>query len=311
MAKPVSNFNWASNANYATGPDNGTATKVAPSSGDIQNGFIRNTAAIAQTMNWVLGTAIKEWLTYLAGLAADSEFLADLEARAWDFDNTVHVDGAFTTSSTATIAGTLTASGAAHVIGSLDVDTDLNVDGLAVIDGTALISGNTTLGGTLTMPSRTVTRAIPLTFSTGAYNNAGVHQPQGYLNKQGIHFWGDDLGGQYFRPNMSFTIPRGCTLTQVSLVGAKAAAASTDPSVTLYLAVGNSVDNTTTNKGSTTLNSTTGSQRTITVSSPVVSDQFTQYVIELVPSQGSGSGDTDRIAWIDISYTTTHADENV
>jgi hypothetical protein len=313
MAKPVNNFEFATDTNYATGPDSGTPTKVAPSSGEIDSGFVRGTAAVAQHTNYLFGE-IEDWLGYVAGMASDSEFLADLlaslEAESWVFSQPVTVTtdlnvnddlgvgDKLTVAGTSELGGLVTAQSNLHVLGSLDVDT-------------GLVSGALTLGSTLTMPSRTVTRSIPLTFSPGYFNNAGVFQPQGYLNKQGLHFWGDDLGGGYFRPNMSFTVPRGATLTQVVLVGAKAAAASTDPSVELFLAVGNSVDNTTTSKGSTTLTSTTGSQKTINVSSPVVSDQFTQYVIELVPSQTSGSGDTDRISWIDISYTTTHADENV
>ena len=45
------NFSWATNANYSTGPDAGTPTKVDPSS--TANGFINGTIAAAQHINFL------------------------------------------------------------------------------------------------------------------------------------------------------------------------------------------------------------------------------------------------------------------
>ncbi len=45
-------FSWATNANYSTGPDNGTPTKVDPAS--TANGFVNGTIAAAQHINFLL-----------------------------------------------------------------------------------------------------------------------------------------------------------------------------------------------------------------------------------------------------------------
>ncbi len=44
-------FSWATNTNYSTGPDNGTATKVDPAS--TANGFVNGTIAAAQHLNFL------------------------------------------------------------------------------------------------------------------------------------------------------------------------------------------------------------------------------------------------------------------
>jgi hypothetical protein len=75
MAKPVVPFEWATDPTYTTGPDVGTPTKVAPSAGEIDSGFVRNSAAVAQHVNWLFGSQVQPWLTYLSGLSTDSEFL--------------------------------------------------------------------------------------------------------------------------------------------------------------------------------------------------------------------------------------------
>lgn len=74
MAKPSSTFEWATNTNYVTGPDAGTPTKVEPSAGEVDDGFVRNTAAVAQHMNWALGQ-VQGWTDYLSDLHNETEFL--------------------------------------------------------------------------------------------------------------------------------------------------------------------------------------------------------------------------------------------
>lgn len=44
-------FSWATNTNYSTGPDNGTPTKIDPSS--TANGFVNGTIAAAQHINFL------------------------------------------------------------------------------------------------------------------------------------------------------------------------------------------------------------------------------------------------------------------
>lgn len=75
MAQPSTDFpDFASDTNYATGPDVGTPTKVAPSAGEISSGFIRQTAAVPQYMNYLLSTA-RQWFNYLKTLQSDAQFL--------------------------------------------------------------------------------------------------------------------------------------------------------------------------------------------------------------------------------------------
>jgi len=56
---------WATDANYTSGPDNTLATKVQPLSGEFAQGFQRGSRAPARKLNWQLGK-IGEWVTYLA-----------------------------------------------------------------------------------------------------------------------------------------------------------------------------------------------------------------------------------------------------
>ncbi len=128
MAKPFNNFEWATNTNYSTGPDAGTPTRVAPSAGEIDNGFVRNTAAVPQHMNWALGE-IQEWLEYLAGLESDAEFLSN------DFEWT----GEHTFSEDITLDGT-----------GVDVNYDTEPTRLKAISlsrGVLLDAGNAAIAG--------------------------------------------------------------------------------------------------------------------------------------------------------------------
>lgn len=75
MAKPATPFTWATDTNYTHGPDVGTPTKVAPSSGVRAEGFVAKTAAVPQFQN-ELFSEIAAWLAYVNGLPTDAQFLA-------------------------------------------------------------------------------------------------------------------------------------------------------------------------------------------------------------------------------------------
>lgn len=52
MSAPTEHPDFATDTNYTNGPDVGTATKVEPSSGELAEGHIRETAPSPQKMNW-------------------------------------------------------------------------------------------------------------------------------------------------------------------------------------------------------------------------------------------------------------------
>lgn len=80
MALPTDFPNWGSNGNYTTGPDIGTPVGVAPSSGEIAEGFVPDTAAVPQYVNYLFTNA-SAWFAYLKALPARSEFLSS--SFAW------------------------------------------------------------------------------------------------------------------------------------------------------------------------------------------------------------------------------------
>ncbi len=63
MARPAAFPTWATNTNYAGGPDVGTATKVAPSGGRIADGWRRQDPAVAQEQNYEMNL-VDGWLEY-------------------------------------------------------------------------------------------------------------------------------------------------------------------------------------------------------------------------------------------------------
>lgn len=65
-------YEWASNPNHAAGPNpwNGQPTKVTPSAGQIQAGFVPNTPFPSEIANKLFNN-IGEWLNWLKTLPAD------------------------------------------------------------------------------------------------------------------------------------------------------------------------------------------------------------------------------------------------
>ncbi len=104
MALPGTDFPaWSATTNYISGPDVGTPTKVLPSAGEIAEGFVPETAAVPQHVNYLFAN-IKQHITYLRNLAAE----AFTWTAAHTFSNTV------THSSTTNLAGAVL-SGATNV----------------------------------------------------------------------------------------------------------------------------------------------------------------------------------------------------
>lgn len=65
MAKPTEVFDWATDTNQNTGPDQGTPTKLEPPSGFQAQGWISEAPLFAQYLNWLL-YAIGQWLGWLS-----------------------------------------------------------------------------------------------------------------------------------------------------------------------------------------------------------------------------------------------------
>lgn len=66
MAKPGQLPEWASNANFATGPDPGTATKLEPAAGVKQDGWHRTGRPPARHLNW-WQNLVYQWLQHFEG----------------------------------------------------------------------------------------------------------------------------------------------------------------------------------------------------------------------------------------------------
>lgn len=64
MAKPSEVPAWATDTNYSSGPDVGTATKVDPGAGVKAQGHVPGTRGAAQTMNW-WKNLVGSWIDYL------------------------------------------------------------------------------------------------------------------------------------------------------------------------------------------------------------------------------------------------------
>lgn len=71
MARPSAYPNWATNVNYAGGPNVGTPTKVVPSAGRMADGWRNNDVPPAQEENYEMDL-LNQWIQWLdAGLAAN------------------------------------------------------------------------------------------------------------------------------------------------------------------------------------------------------------------------------------------------
>ncbi len=64
MARPAAFPTWATNTNYAGGPNVGTATKVAPSGGRIADGWRNNDVPPAQEQNYEMNL-VDSWVEYM------------------------------------------------------------------------------------------------------------------------------------------------------------------------------------------------------------------------------------------------------
>lgn len=91
MARPDDLPTFATDTNFTNGPDVGTATKIAPSSGELAEGHIRNTAPSAQKQNWWQNN-VGEWVGWVVD---DVLGTVPMEAVVLDFTS----DESFTTPS--------------------------------------------------------------------------------------------------------------------------------------------------------------------------------------------------------------------
>jgi hypothetical protein len=76
MSRPTDLPDWATDTNYTTGDDTGTATKITPLSGFKHQGWIKNFPVLAQYFNYWMNL-VYQWVVWL-----DSGSVADLTALA-------------------------------------------------------------------------------------------------------------------------------------------------------------------------------------------------------------------------------------
>lgn len=76
MSRPTAYPNWATNVNYAGGPNVGTPTKVAPSGGRMADGWRNNDVPPAQEQNYEMDL-VNQWIQWF-----DDPSVADLTALA-------------------------------------------------------------------------------------------------------------------------------------------------------------------------------------------------------------------------------------
>jgi hypothetical protein len=121
--KPTTLANWASDANYSSGPDSGTPTKVAYSTGAKAQGFIPASEPSAQGLNEHLGV-IGQWVQWL-------------------------YDGALTAVSLV-LTGNLTVDGTSTLLGDVEVGDGSNGSSLSVQPGGSVMwpGGQTASDGT-------------------------------------------------------------------------------------------------------------------------------------------------------------------
>lgn len=76
---------WSTDTNFTNGPDTGTPTKVAPSAGQIAEGYLPDSEPPAQWFNWfqnaiskhispLVGAAVHNWRNHVVTAASDGEY---------------------------------------------------------------------------------------------------------------------------------------------------------------------------------------------------------------------------------------------
>lgn len=339
---PTTPFSWAPDANYPSGPDAGTPTKVAPSSGEIASGFVRGTAAVAQHINWILGSQVQDWLTYLAGLSTDAEFLGVIDTHIaghpWTFSQAMHltnsllIDGLLTINNNLQLNGSLFAVGAT-LSGSLSVAANIGATGNIATNGTLGTSnGNITAGGAgvLRQGIKTVTVQLPATGWSNLLNGgaSAPYLPQSWVgagtNGYGFHLYeassnGGDRGstaaslnsGNIQAATFEFTIPNGAILTGVDIgYQMNPGGGAHDLYMEFARIAGNTVGETLTTVDTKLVNSSAANHWAVAVGTQAAHTSDTKYVLSVMCSAGSTQANADTITNIRATYTTTHSDPN-
>lgn len=103
--KPVSVPSWATDANYSSGAESGSSTRLEPPAGNKQQGFLPRIVAPARWWNWLTGS-LCDWVAYLNVLPTDDAF----------------VGANFAWTGTHTHAGNVTVNGSLTTEGLVDLD---------------------------------------------------------------------------------------------------------------------------------------------------------------------------------------------
>lgn len=75
MPYPYSDPNWASDANFSSGPESGTATKVSPGAGALAQGWVPGLGFVGPYGNYILNLLCSWIVGYLKDLHNQVEFL--------------------------------------------------------------------------------------------------------------------------------------------------------------------------------------------------------------------------------------------
>jgi hypothetical protein len=99
MTRPVDRPEWATDTNFSTSPaagENGTPTKVLPSVGFYQEGWVPGKTFVGQYLNrWMHN--VYQWCEYVRTLATDPDFLGD--DYAWTGEHSFTQDVTLSTGS--------------------------------------------------------------------------------------------------------------------------------------------------------------------------------------------------------------------
>lgn len=207
MAKPSSTVTWATDANYASGPESGSSTRLEPSSGVKSQGWIPTQEAPARWANWLIGK-LGEWTVYLNNLTTDSDFIG--AAFAW---TGVH-----------TFANTVTHNGTTNINGPIALNSTIgffNATNAAVVGGSSneIVYGDG--AGVPTARARAfrvgifegVTTGVPATSTAPAFT---------------IDFSGAGAGYWTVR------VPRGAVLTSMTIAGTNNSGSTGNYSIVLH-----------------------------------------------------------------------------
>lgn len=203
MAQPADLAAWSTDANFTSGPETGSATKVDPGAAYEAQGLVPGGTFVGPYVNWALNNHYL-WLLYLKNIDTDPYFLG----RTYGWTGT-HVWGA---------------------LGSFSAG--LNVSGtLSVAGGNITLSNTGSRDATFASP-RSTTRVL------GFAGHAGTSANVAHISiASGILSFDCGFAVSY---EMPIDLPDGCTLTGLTLRCDEGSATTNHANIKLYRKASNS-----------------------------------------------------------------------